>query len=235
MDPYLAENFFYRVQKRNPLSLCAFLPIDPRKIEIINGPVLKMRRRAKILDLPHFFKTSCLRCISMFKNGKYMEYIPHCSDRHGEIEIREDAYFYKKYFQQVISDLLEKSNEIEKFINEIENETIIDEKSNIDEIINEIESEREIEFEKYISAPLSTTLIEKVEKEDRIVLYKKNNQFYEAEMKKKDELILQLIQNNYTTKKFITKKIYVKQSNTIFIFYIIITAIIVFSTLMNKF
>jgi hypothetical protein len=141
------DSFLYKLQKRNPLGICAFLPIDSRKIKVLNTPELKLKKRNKKLDLPYFFKTSCLHCISMFQTRKYTNFIPHFSEKHTEIEIIENAYFYKKCYQKKIKDLL-------------------------------------------------------LQKED----------------------------NKYIIKKYITKKIYVKPSNIIYVFYIALT-IIVFTSL----
>ncbi len=97
------ENFYIRMQKRNPLGLCAFYPIDIRKIELIevNNKIFFIKRE-KLLDLPHFFKSSCLHCVSMFIYGKYEKYIPHCSERHHEIKLHEDALFYSVFFKKNI-------------------------------------------------------------------------------------------------------------------------------------
>lgn len=305
MDFDQFENFFCRIQKRNPLGICAFLPIDSRKIEILNGLELKLRYRDQPLDLPHFFKTSCLYCVSMFLKGVYLEYIPHFSERHTEIEINENAYFYKKYYQQMIKNLIvpflpsAKKSECESDKIIIENNII---KNDVDELMEEIRSSfsnntlssqplfqkdmveeksiEDLEFDEFLfqfskedssennyeelskenhlkiineellkEEPLENNYEENSKNENnnnKIVLYKKNNQFSypsvlpsaekkktekENRLKKKEELIIQLIQKNFTTKKFITKKIYVRENNSIYIFYFIITCAVIFTSI----
>jgi sugar diacid utilization regulator len=119
-------------------------------------------------------------------------------------------------------------------------------------------STEDLEFDKFLSQfskedHLENTKEELFEKEEHlkkecneIVLYKNNNQFSypsvlpstekektekEDRLKKKEEFIIQLIQKNFTTKKFITKKIYVRENNSIYIFYFIITCAVIFTSL----
>lgn len=100
---YIMESIYIRMQKKNPLGLCAIFPIDIRKIELIeiNYELFMIKREIK-LDLPHFFKASCLHCISMFIYGNYLKYIPHFSERHSEIPLHENALFYSIYFKKNI-------------------------------------------------------------------------------------------------------------------------------------
>lgn len=97
------ESIYIRMQKNNPLGLCAFFPIDIRKMELIeiNYELFMVKREIR-LDLPHFFKSSCLHCISMFIYGNFLKYIPHFSERHSEIPLHENALFYSIYFKKNI-------------------------------------------------------------------------------------------------------------------------------------
>lgn len=96
------NNFFLNLQKRNPLNLCTYFPVDPRKYELIlqDEKLVFIERE---IDLPHFFEPSCLRCISMYFTEKY---IPHFAKQHEEIIIHENAYFLKVLLKQEMKKLI---------------------------------------------------------------------------------------------------------------------------------
>ena len=128
------NNFYLNLQKRNPLNLCTYFPIDPRKYELIlQDEKLVFIKREIELEIPHLFEPSCLRCVTMYFTKKY---IPHISKKHEEIVIHENAYFLKVLLKQEMKKLivpsrsfsLEKEEEekepkqLKAHINAVENE-----------------------------------------------------------------------------------------------------------------
>lgn len=100
----IINNFFLNLQKRNPLNLCRFFPIDPRKYVLIckEDKLYFMKRRVK-LDLVCLLKPTCLYCVSMFISGKY---IPHCAEQHISIVLHEHAIFNKAYMKYKIKEMI---------------------------------------------------------------------------------------------------------------------------------
>lgn len=112
---------YISLQNRNPLGICAFFPIDSRKIELIKvKKQLLFKKREKTLDIHHFFETSCPQCISMFMTLKYIQFIPHFHQRHQEIKIVENIDIFIEYYEKAINMMFSSNKlDLEGFFLEI--------------------------------------------------------------------------------------------------------------------
>lgn len=101
----IINNFFLNLQKNNPLNLCWFYPVDPRKYVLIcKDEKLYFMKRKEKLDLVCLFKPTCLYCISMFIS---MKFIPHfAKEAHSKIPLHETAYFNKYYMRYKIKEMI---------------------------------------------------------------------------------------------------------------------------------